>query len=139
MIAVVYVSSAVELFTTAQLLALLEESRRNNVRDGITGLLLYRGGNFMQLLEGEEDVVRRTHARILNDTRHRQVMTLLQEPIDARAFADWSMAFGNLDDPEVATHPGVSDFLDRPFTDPSFTGNAHRCLTLLRTFRRAMR
>lgn len=139
MIGVVYVSSAVALFETADLVDVLEVSRRNNTRDAITGLLLYRGGNFMQLLEGDEDAVWRAHARITEDPRHRGIMTILQEPIEQRLFTDWSMAFGNLDDPAVASLDGISGFLDQSFTDPVFTADPSRGLSLLRSFRQSMR
>lgn len=139
MVGVVYVSSAVELFTIAGLLDVLEVSRRNNSRDAISGLLLYKGGNFMQLLEGDEEVVWTAHARISKDPRHRGLMTILKEPIETRLFPDWSMAFGNLDDPTVASVEGVSGFLDQSFTDQVFTNDSRRCLRLLGTFRRSMR
>ncbi|MEB0262865.1 MULTISPECIES: BLUF domain-containing protein [unclassified Mucilaginibacter] len=45
-------------FTTKQLKDLLKESRDNNIRVGITGLLLYNDGAFMQVLEGYEDPVK---------------------------------------------------------------------------------
>jgi len=53
----VYVSSAVTFFSSAELVTLLEKSRANNTRLGISGLLLYKDGNTMQLLEGERDIV----------------------------------------------------------------------------------
>ncbi len=139
MIGIVYVSSAVRLFDQQELVDVLKVSRRNNTRDGISGLLLYRGGNFMQLLEGDDDLVWQAHARISGDPRHTGIMTIFKEPIETRLFADWSMAFGNLDDPEVAALEGVSGFLDRSFTDPAFTNDGSRCLKLLRSFRQSMR
>jgi hypothetical protein len=139
MIALVYVSSAVTLMSRHALVELLTVSRRNNQRDGVSGLLLYRGGNFMQLLEGDEAQVRATHARIERDPRHRGVMTILQQPVSERLFDDWSMAFGNLDDPEMAALDGISGFLDRDFTDPAYLDDANRGLSLLRSFRQAMR
>lgn len=93
----------------------------------------------MQLLEGDAEKVWAAHARIMKDPRHRGVMTILQEPIETRLFTDWSMAFGNLDDPAVASVDGISGFLDRSFTDEAFTHDASRCLKLLRMFRQSMR
>jgi hypothetical protein len=66
-------------------------------------------------------------------------MTILQEPIAQRLFTDWSMAFGNLDDPAVASLEGISGFLDQSFTDPVFTADPSRGLSLLRSFRQSMR
>src|SRR3954470_3384019 len=97
----VYVSSATAPFTQADLLALLQISRRNNEPAGITGMLLYRDGNFMQALEGEEAAVNSAYIRISKDPRHEGLITMIKEPISERNFADWSMGFRNLDSSEV--------------------------------------
>ena len=127
----VYVSSAVQPFTTAGLLTLLATSRENNRRDDITGLLLYKEGNFMQVLEGDEDAVLRLYARIQRDPRHRDVTTLLQGAISARQFPDWSMAFRHLDSSEIRSLPGYNDFLNVPLTSEAFAGNPAMVGTLL--------
>ena len=56
--------------------AIVETSVRRNGEDGITGMLLYAGGNIMQVLEGDEAAVRRTYERIGRDPRHRNIMLL---------------------------------------------------------------
>lgn len=89
----VYVSSATELFTDDALTALLEQSRERNARDGITGMLLYQEGNFLQLIEGPETAVRALHARILKDRRHHKLITVLEESVTDRECAQWSMGF----------------------------------------------
>lgn len=88
-----YVSSATELFTDDELTALLEQSRERNARDGITGMLLYKEGNFLQLIEGPEPAVRALHARILKDRRHHKLITVLEESVTDRQCARWSMGF----------------------------------------------
>jgi hypothetical protein len=108
-----YVSSAVNLFSDRQLEELLEVSRTNNSSRGVTGLLLYVGGNFIQMLEGEKEVVLATHMRIANDPRHRGLITLLQGDCAKREFHDWSMGFKKVDGPEAAQAPGYSDFLNK--------------------------
>jgi hypothetical protein len=107
----VYVSSAVNLFTDADLAAVLDVSRRNNGACGITGMLLYVGGNFIQVLEGEKDDVNKTHRRIANDARHRGLITLLEGEIEKRDFSDWSMGFRKVDGKDAGTLPGYNDFL----------------------------
>lgn len=134
----VYVSSAVEPFTEVELLALLEQSRENNQRLGITGMLVYKDGNFMQALEGEQSVVSELHRRIERDTRHRGMITLLQGDHNERQFPEWSMGFRNLDAPEVRSVPGYSEFLNTPLTAAAFSGQPSRCQKLLLTFKRSM-
>lgn len=89
---IVYVSHAVGDLSVAELERILEVSRRNNARDGITGALLHLDGDFMQCLEGEETMVREAYARIEHDPRHAGAIVLLDEPITGRAFPTWSMA-----------------------------------------------
>ena len=54
----VYASSAVQLFAPEELRALLETSRRNNAARGVSGMLLYKDGNFLKVLGGREAAVR---------------------------------------------------------------------------------
>lgn len=89
---VVYVSHADGEVSDAELERILDISRRNNSRDGITGALLHRDGSFMQCLEGEESAVRAAYERIARDARHAGVLVLMDEPIAERAFPSWSMA-----------------------------------------------
>lgn len=135
----VYVSSAIDVFSDAQLLDLLDVSRRNNLAGGITGMLLYKDGNFMQLLEGDEAAVRDTFGRIRNDPRHRDIITLLQAPAAQRDFADWTMGFRNLATIDADRVPGYTEFLDLPLDADDFAAEPSRCQRLLRTFKRSMR
>ncbi len=71
---------------------ILLTSRRNNDRDGISGLLYDDGVRFLQVLEGDEGRVDAAFARIKADPRHRAVVILSRRPIEAREFGDWAMA-----------------------------------------------
>ncbi|WP_414662840.1 BLUF domain-containing protein [Horticoccus sp. 23ND18S-11] len=135
----VYVSSAVAPFSEADLLALLEHSRTNNARCGVTGLLLYHEGNFMQALEGPEPAVRSLHARIVTDPRHYGCITLIQGAIAARSFAGWSMGFRQLNVAHADSAPGYSDFLNyrNPLRAPPLEPG--RAWQLLASFRRDIR
>lgn len=139
LIRLVYVSSATQAFSQAALLALLEISRRNNEPAGITGLLLYRDGNFMQVLEGEDTAVTTTHARINKDERHDGLITLLKEPIPQRDFGDWSMGFRNLDSMEIRSVAGYNEFMNEDWKGRPIRETPHRALTLLQVFRQGIR
>lgn len=139
MISLTYVSAAVRLFSPAELLALLEKCRANNVGRGLTGLLLYKGGNFMQTLEGPEEPVQALHAIIARDPRHRGMITLLEHPLEERLFPAWSMGFRSLDNGETAREtPGYSEFLNAPLTPEGFTPGSARCQRLLAAFKMKM-
>jgi hypothetical protein len=132
----VYVSSAVEPFTSEELSALLDKCRRNNEALGITGMLLYRDGNFMQAIEGPQDAVSRLHAKIENDPRHRGMLTLVSGPAAAREFTHWSMGFRDLGSAEVRGQEGFSEFLNTPLTAQEFGPRPMRCQKLLSVFKK---
>ena len=134
----VYASSAVELFSTDDLVSLLECCRRNNTAAGVTGMLLYKAGNFMQVLEGEEETVRCLHDKIQHDPRHRGIITLTEHMIPERQFGEWSMGFRNLSDPVLREMPGYNEFLNVPLNDADFAARPSRARRLLATFRQKM-
>lgn len=72
---------------------ILSISQRNNGKVGVTGALLFNGGCFAQVLEGPRKAVESTFERIQRDPRHSEVNVLQCEPVEARGFSNWSMAF----------------------------------------------
>ena len=125
MISVAYVSTAAERFGDAEIAALLRHSRENNTALGLTGMLLFKGDQFMQVLEGEDDQVRALYAVIEADPRHTNVRTLLSAPITTRKFSEWSMGYQVITDETIKDIPGYDDFLDpatgrrKTWDDPS--------------------
>ena len=73
---------------------ILKVSHRNNERDDITGLLIYKDGCFIQLLEGDEIAVEETLTRISQDPRHLGMVTIYDRTADdeKRSFENWSLA-----------------------------------------------
>ena len=90
---IVYISRAVRPLSDDDLNALLSQSRHNNARDGVTGILFYSHGNIAQLFEADDAVADSLYERIAHDGRHSHVQKLVDKPITTRSFADWSMAF----------------------------------------------
>jgi hypothetical protein len=70
---------------------IVQQSRHNNAVDGVTGLLWYQDGLFLQVIEGPESSVAATFARIATDPRHEELTILSDRPIEAREFGYWSM------------------------------------------------
>jgi hypothetical protein len=91
----VYVSTAARPMDDGALENLLVEARERNRREGITGMLVYCGGNFMQALEGSRQAVERIFASIKRDSRHRNVQMLLTFEDERRDFPDWSMGYSH--------------------------------------------
>jgi hypothetical protein len=94
---VFYLSQAKLGLVLADIEAIVDWSRNYNRQHQITGLLLYSDGRFVQVVEGEETAVRALFARIQQDARHQQVVTLSEGPGPQRWFAEWSMAWGQVD------------------------------------------
>lgn len=88
-----YCSQAVRAFEEEQLADLLEASLAWNAQCGITGLLCYGNGHFVQVLEGTSEQVEELFARIQRDRRHHHVHVLSRGVGPARRFDDWRMAF----------------------------------------------
>ena len=97
MIQLLYVSNAVREMTETDFNQILQTSRANNLRDDITGVLLWADGAFVQILEGEHAAVHRTLAAIQQDPRHTNLIVVFQQDTESRAFDDWSMGFKRLD------------------------------------------
>ena len=73
------------------LFSILRQSQANNSKCGLTGLLFYSGGVFLQAIEGSRDRVNALYRRICNDPRHTDVVLLTYEEICERRFGNWSM------------------------------------------------
>jgi len=136
---IVYVSSAVGLFSDHELEELLQKARANNRSLDITGMLLYKDGNFMQLLEGPKEAVESLVEKIKCDPRHRGFQALLRQETEGREFKDWEMGFKKLDAEEAARLPGYSDFLNLPLNDGAFKATPSKALKLLLNFKQIMR
>lgn len=90
---IVYLSEATRDFDDSELQRLLVQWRARNRQRDITGVLLYREGRIIQVLEGEAPAVQEMYARIAADARHCGVVKLADGAIARREFADWSMGF----------------------------------------------
>ena len=89
----IYSSYSTGFLNDEDLKALLDHSRRRNIFRAITGVLFYYDGKFIQLIEGEEDAVRRLYIHIYKDSRHRDVTAHKEGFNEERLFPDWTMAF----------------------------------------------
>lgn len=93
LLSVAYVSDAAQPHSELKLSELLTASRARNEAIGVTGMLVYRDGRFLQVLEGPEDVTRDLLGRIVKDPRHENVHFLVVQKIRRRSFAEWTMGY----------------------------------------------
>lgn len=93
MLSLIYSSVATRPLDGDDLAALLEQSRASNEREDVTGVLFFRNGYFLQLLEGPDAAVRAKLDRIKRDDRHTKVRVISEELVSERQFPEWTMAF----------------------------------------------
>lgn len=95
LVRLLYASRAVDSSTSA-IEAILAQSRQHNPVSGITGILCYGGGIFLQAIEGGRMAVSELYGRIQKDPRHKDVVLLDYEEISERRFGGWTMGVVNL-------------------------------------------
>jgi hypothetical protein len=91
-----YVSTASDRVSDADLAEIISQSQLNNAFRDISGVLLFNGSHFAQVLEGFQQEVVGLFEEIRLDHRHTDVTMISAAPIAARSFAGWSMR--HLDD-----------------------------------------
>lgn len=113
---IVYFSTSVGLFQEEDLVAILEQSRRNNARQGITGVLLYVRGSIIQVLEGDKEPLEALYNRIERDQRHKNISRVLSRPITERLFTQWSMGYETLTSRQLDALKTIVNLNDRQET-----------------------
>lgn len=108
MLQLVYISTARHAITEACCLEILTTSRENNLRVGITGLLVAGQRRFLQALEGRPEAVRSAYKRIIEDPRHYACVLLSEQYVNERQFGNWAMGYSSggsdlADDAELAS------------------------------------
>jgi hypothetical protein len=96
MLQIVYTSTANPEFSAADIDRLLAGARARNRTIGVTGMLVFHDGTFLQALEGEQRAVNDVFASVRGDARHRDI-TLLHRGagFERRLFGDWPMGFAD--------------------------------------------
>jgi hypothetical protein len=96
LVRLMYASRAAESASEADLATILQQSKKNNPGVGVTGVLCFSAGIFLQVLEGGRNAVSALYNKIAADPRHKDVVILRYEEIDERSFGSWSMGQANL-------------------------------------------
>lgn len=106
---IIYISKSKEGFGNAEMRAALPAIRANNAKQNVTGILLSDRGEYLQVLEGPEENVKRIFASIQGDDHHENVVVLREERIKKRRFADWTMGFSEVSVDDI-DDPALNDF-----------------------------
>lgn len=122
----VYASQQAVEFDGLRLVSLLYTARDRNAALGITGVLLYSNGLFVQCLEGPPENVDTIYAKICSDPRHRELVILQSVDTDERHFQSWMMGCAKVSDYQAlelmrSEWQSASDAMDRPgWLSPGF-------------------
>lgn len=111
MFSLTFLSTATSSMDEDQLLELVATIRPKNEAHGITGVMLYADGSFVETLEGPQDAVEATVGRIALDPRHHGMIVALRERIEQRAYPDWSMGFRSVRADRLRSVPGFNDYM----------------------------
>jgi hypothetical protein len=115
LVRLLYVSRSVHPETPEQTESILASAREHNLNNGITGVLCYGGGIYLQALEGGRNQVNALYTQIVKDPRHKDVVVLAYEEISERRFGGWTMGQVRLDklNPSI-----VLKYSETPELDP---------------------
>jgi len=89
----IYYSVAPENTTDATIAKILSKSREFNAKNNVTGCLLYHDNQFLQILEGEQPIIKALYSKIIKDKRHTDVMLVEEGEKENRHFGGWHMAY----------------------------------------------
>ena len=135
MIQVSYISSATQPMSTQELLELLQQCRKNNAGNGVTGMLLYGNATFLQVLEGEERIIDSLVEKIRTDARHTRLQILHRKTIERRQYSDWSMGFKRVSNRELQHVEGLRDFDEKNFNPEYLVQHSALVQSLMDHFR----
>lgn len=96
----------------------MSSARMNNPLEGITGVLIFNGAAFLQILEGGQSAVDDLARRLASDPRHSNMSIRDERLISERTFPDWSMAYLRLEDGKFDGETAVKRALERDLPPP---------------------
>jgi hypothetical protein len=114
LVRLLYASRAVDRSAEA-IDAILLQSRQANPTCGITGILCYGGGIFLQAIEGGRSAVSDLYGHIQRDARHKDVVLLHYEEISERRFGGWTMGQVNMSKINTSI---LLKYAEKPELDP---------------------
>jgi hypothetical protein len=114
LVRLLYASRAIDPSADA-IEAILAQSRQYNPTSGITGILCYGGGIFLQAIEGGRMPVSELYGHIQRDVRHKDVVLLHYEEISERRFGGWTMGQVNM---SKINHSILLKYAEKPELNP---------------------
>jgi hypothetical protein len=130
---IIYASDLSDSYES-ELGTILNASVKNNEKNEVTGMLVYKNGRFLQVLEGEIENVLETYKRISKDPRHHNIVVLLKDEIESRDFQHWSMGFKKLQDSDLDNFPKYAKYFNTAMSDIDIAARPSTALEILKVF-----
>ena len=102
MFELIYRSVALDKINSLEITKILNISREFNLKNNITGCLLFYKNEFVQILEGDQDVIEKLYAKIEKDTRHSNVILIAKNEKSERTFHNWVMAYHEITNDDIS-------------------------------------
>ncbi|MBO3698652.1 BLUF domain-containing protein [Roseivirga sp. E12] len=108
----IYRSNAKSDTSESDIQNILHTARAFNKANGITGCLLFHNNQFLQLLEGEFNLLMKLYERIKTDTRHDGLVLLHMRETAYRVYPNWTMAYQSMEPTDVKAKVGITEFTE---------------------------
>ncbi len=131
---IMYISKATVVVPQDELIEMVVQWRRNNERDKITGMLLYSGDHYVQLIEGPVENLKKLFSKITQDYHHTDIIKLADGVITQRSFADWTMGFESVAEESLAGIKGYVNPVSAHFEDSLPEQEEDSPVTVLKQF-----
>jgi len=115
LVRLLYVSRAISADSSIEIQSIMDTAREHNSANGITGILCYGSGIYLQALEGGRRQVNELFNHIVKDPRHEEVVLLHYEEITERRFGSWTMGQVNLSKLNTSV---ILKYSEKPELDP---------------------
>ena len=130
----IYVSRCKQPMTQDALLEMLQPIQNHNRQNGVSGCLIYQDGEFMQLLEGKQQVLHALRDSIRADNRHEDFRIVAEGPLLQRIFNDWGMLLGNPGYTENSNYPDFSAWQKRKFRFADLADDPQLCYAYITAY-----
>ena len=94
-----YVSDSKIKESKVKLDKMFNDIKTKNIINNISGVLIYKNGNFLQIIEGDKEIIDTLFLNIKKDKRHSHIITLIDFPIPHRLFKEYKTSFSIIDSP----------------------------------------
>ncbi len=129
----IYVSQSISPMSGEALRDLSGQALANNIANGVSGCLIYQQGYFMQMLEGEKNILHSLMEKIKADKRHANVHMVIEGPAKQRVFKEWGMFLHDLT--QTQETPDFKKWQRRNITFRELAEDARICYDYITAFR----